>query len=124
MFRTNYRKLAKELLEDYFFKQELTKKLGNIIVDKIIDNDKLVRDVSNGLFIYDGFDRRRDIKDVVAERVVAKLVDDVYDLQKAEVLRDISAEGMTNLLRKSIEDKAKEHVRDFINKPVNNGQPD
>lgn len=123
----NYKKLAKELNYGKF-KEEVVNKVADIIANKIIDNgitenilDKLTIKIEryDNRFGHNGYDYDvKPLNEFIAEKVANRLIPDVYDLQKAEVLRDVHKEGVLNILHSKLEEQAKQHVLDFINPPL------
>lgn len=124
--KIDYEKLAKAILresEGYKLQNEVFNEVRDYIIENIIKHTNVDDIVSRLRINYEnhyGYKGSYSLDQGVANRVADKLVNDVYDLQKAEVLKNVHSEGVLNILHSKLEDQAKQHVLDFITKPVNN----
>ena len=122
----NYEKLANKILSNNEFRETLTRQVAINIGDHINESTDFVEYVKNNLYIEErgNYDRhygipiitRIDMLSYVSERVAERLVPDVYDLNKAEILKEVSSKGILNLLQEKLEEKARQHVLQFISK--------
>ena len=128
MFGINYDKLAKKIL-DSDIKDKVVRLTASILADKIMSNKESIDKIVESLYVEEpvynnyssyGDSRRIPIELYIGTKVAERLVPDVYDMQKAEVLKEVSSEGVANLLRSKLEEQAKQHVLNFIAGPSNN----
>lgn len=116
----NYKKLAKEINHN-----NLTEKVAELIANQILSDEKFVEDIvknlevrySDNIYTYI---KSKPLKSYVADEVAQKLIPEVYALKRAEVLKEISSQGILNILQSNLETQAKQHLLNFItNKPEN-----
>lgn len=125
MFKTTD-KLAKEIVKNlsYSNQKEISNRVADKIAETILNDTKLLKEIQENLTVeyYDqrtGYYNNKPIKDYVGEKVAEKLVQDVYELNKAEILKEVSSQGILNLLQEQLQESAKQHVLDYITKPIN-----
>jgi hypothetical protein len=119
----NYDKIVRKLVENNVVIEMIANKTSELIAKKICDNEDFVKGIAESLTIssyeYDNLNGKYYTKEVdlthyVGEKVAGKLIPDVYELQKAQVLQEVHKEGVLNILHSKLEEKAKQHVLDFI----------
>lgn len=124
----NYEKLADKLISKDF-KEELTKRVADIIANKIVKDSDIMQSIKDNLYVREisfdntfgrGVNENIPLELYVGKKVAGKLIPDVYDLRKAEVLQNVHTEGILNILHKKLEEQAKQHVLDFITNDPNN----
>lgn len=121
----NYKKLAKEIVNQisYDEKRNIADSIAHEI-SEVIKNDDVILDqikyeLNTTEYDYNtGTYRERRLQDFVSEKVATKLVHDVYELNKAEILKEVSGQGILNVLQEQLQESAKQHVLDYITKPM------
>lgn len=110
----NYKKLARELFKEYI---EL-ERINAVISEKIADH--ILKSIDPKEYLDTAYIRNHygyittPMKEYVAEKIANKLVEDLYELKKAQVLKEMSKKDLTTIVSEKFEKAAKEHLEKFI----------
>jgi hypothetical protein len=129
----DYKKLSKQVVDDLTRNHSAISCIAEKVADRILEkfstepehikelfnSDTLCvsKTVYNNSSFAGGYSTVKvPLVEVLAEKAASMLEQDVYKLNKADILKQVHSEGIMNILHKKLEDQAKQHVLDFITK--------
>jgi hypothetical protein len=122
-----YDKIKRNLLTESD-KKRIMDRVADRIADEYLKDGLTLKDISENLYVeeysqYIGTGTRRiSIGDFVGKKVSEKLVDDVYELNRAEVLKEVSGQGILQLLQEKLQESAKQQVLDYVSGALTNNK--